>query len=105
VAPPPCRLPQGRSYGVSSGEVPGRQSEFNIVDETSGGLPRLSIDDPGDVGVGNTTPNAKFHVTGGDIAVASQGNGVILRATDGCNCYRLTVNNSGALATTIVPCP
>jgi len=57
------------------------------------------------VGIGTSAPNAKLHVSGGDVAITTQSNGVILRATNGANCYRLTVNNAGTLATTLVTCP
>lgn len=40
----------------------------------------------------------------GDLAVSLQGTGVLLKATDGANCYRLTVNNTGAVATTLAGC-
>lgn len=59
----------------------------------------------GNVGVGTTSPGAKLHVAGGDAAITTQGNGLILRATDGSNCFRLTVNNSGAPSTSSVTCP
>jgi len=40
----------------------------------------------------------------GDVAISTQSKGLILKATDGPNCYRLTVNNSGTLATAPVTC-
>lgn len=58
-----------------------------------GTLERLSISDDGVV------------IKTTDVAVATQGKGIILRATDGTNCFRLTVNNLGMLATTSVACP
>jgi hypothetical protein len=57
------------------------------------------------VGIGTRAPNARLHVAGGDAAITSQGSGVILRATDGANCYRVTVNNVGVLSTAVVTCP
>jgi environmental stress-induced protein Ves len=57
------------------------------------------------VGIGTTAPNATLHVAGGDAAITTQGNGVILRATDGANCYRVTVNDLGILGTAVVACP
>lgn len=50
-----------------------------------------------------------FQVSGvgifsGDLRTQNQGAGVIMRATDGANCYRVTVNNAGALSTAAVGC-
>ena len=59
----------------------------------------------GNVGVGTATPGAKLQVGGGDVAITTQSNGLILRATDGANCYRLTVNHGGTLSTASVPFP
>jgi hypothetical protein len=50
-------------------------------------------------------PGGNVQVAAGDVAVGAQGRGVILKATDGPNCFRLTVNNAGALVTALVPCP
>jgi len=57
------------------------------------------------VGVGVLLPTAKLQVTDGDVYVQTQGKGIILRATDGSNCFRVTVNNSGTLSTASVTCP
>ncbi|MGQ0644729.1 MAG: hypothetical protein ACT4O3_04470 [Elusimicrobiota bacterium] len=65
----------------------------------------LAWNSAGNVGVGTTTPAAKFQVSGGDVAVTTQGKGLILKATDGNGCYRLTVNGAGVLGVTAVPCP
>jgi len=42
---------------------------------------------------------------GGDVGIRVQGTGLVLRATDGATCYRVTVNNAGALAQGAVTCP
>ena len=59
------------------------------------------------VGANATVSQSNTVVLGNnaDAAVTTQGKGVILRATDGANCYRVTVNNSGALSTALVTCP
>jgi hypothetical protein len=59
----------------------------------------------GNVGIGANSPTAKLQVTGGDAAISTQGNGLILRATNGPNCYRLTVDNAGALTPALIACP
>ena len=82
----------------------GASGSFSIFDSSSGGV-RLLIDTSGNVGIGTTSPGARLAVSGGDAAVVSQGSGIILRATNGSNCYRLTVNNVGTLSTIGVTCP
>jgi DUF4097 and DUF4098 domain-containing protein YvlB len=59
----------------------------------------------GNVGIGTDAPNAKLQVVDGDAAVSTQGNGLILKATNGSNCFRVTVNNAGTLSTASVTCP
>ncbi len=43
--------------------------------------------------------------TAGDVFVATQGFGIILRDTDGAGCHRITVNSAGTLSATAVTCP
>jgi hypothetical protein len=57
------------------------------------------------VAIGSTSATARLQVTGGDIAVVTQGRGLILRATDGTDCLRLTINTAGAVGVANVPCP
>jgi len=66
---------------------------------------RFAVMEGGNVGVNTPTPNAKLQVVGGDVAITTQLKGLILRAIDGGNCFRLTVNNGGALGTTLIACP
>jgi len=42
---------------------------------------------------------------GGDVFIETQGKGLVLRATDGANCFRVTVNDAGTLSTASVTCP
>jgi hypothetical protein len=58
----------------------------------------------GNVGVGVTTPTAKFQVNGGDAYVDTIGKGVVLRSPNG-SCFRITVSDAGALSATPVGCP
>ncbi|MFH2143905.1 MAG: hypothetical protein ABIJ97_15885 [Bacteroidota bacterium] len=56
----------------------------------------------GYVGIGTTTPKAKLEVANGDIAVTAIGSGIILKATNGENFYRITVDNKGKLSTKLI---
>jgi hypothetical protein len=53
----------------------------------------------------NNTPVIMSLQSGGNVAIPTQGSGLILRATIGPNCYLVTVDSGGTLATTLVPCP
>lgn len=56
------------------------------------------------VTLGTISLNSNSRIAG-DLQVLTQTKGVILRATDGTTCYRVTVNNIGTLSTTSVTCP
>jgi hypothetical protein len=83
-------------YGWSGGALGSHSPDEKIA---------VSWNNAGNVGVGTAAPNAKLHVSGGDLAVTTAGSGVILKATDGANCFRVTVNNAGALSTAPTACP
>lgn len=91
-----------RTYwlGVSVG---GSGGHWQLSNEDGTALVNVAY--AGNVGINDTTPDARLEVVGGDIGISTQGNGLILKATDGSNCYRLTVNNAGTLATASVTCP
>lgn len=60
----------------------------------------------GNVGIGTTAPAAKLTVSGGDIGIRNTGTGLILKAYDGLNCYRILVSNGGSLVVSgPVTCP
>ena len=59
----------------------------------------------GNVGVGIATPQDKLEVKGGNVYVTTSGKGIILKSPNGSVCALLTINNSGALATSTVACP
>jgi hypothetical protein len=103
----------GRTYSLLStanaaggGGIGG--GKFSVFDVTAVRY-RLIIDSTGNVGIGsnsgNDIPNARLSVQGGDAAITTTGNGLILKATDGPNCYRVTVNNVGGLSISPVLCP
>jgi len=55
------------------------------------------------LGVGAEEPQARVHVSGGDVYVDDPASGVILNSGSGC--YRITVDGSGTLITTAIACP
>lgn len=83
----------------------GSNSDRFILYNVPGGGYRMVVLASGDTGIGTTAPGARLHVKGGDINIETQGNGLILKATDGANCFRVTVNNAGTLSTASVTCP
>jgi hypothetical protein len=82
----------GRSAGQDTVQIPGNLNVNSNLNVTS------------NVGIGTNSPASKLQVNGGDIYVGNIGAGVILRSPNG-NCFRLVVNNSGALASQSVTCP
>lgn len=57
--------------------------------------PRMTIDNAGRVGVGTTTPNHLFHVTGGDLFVQSS-SGLIRFGYNGGNEWQMATTGGGA---------
>lgn len=56
----------------------------------------------GNVGIGTTSPASKLTVTGGDAEVTDATKGLILKTPDGTKRYRVTIDNAGALTTTLL---
>jgi hypothetical protein len=92
---------------IGTDDGAGNPDAFRIANLSSGTFLNIKAD-TGNVGIGTATsssPTAKLQVAGGDAAISTQGNGLVLRATNGPNCFRVTVNNAGALSTSPVTCP
>ena len=56
------------------------------------------------VGIGNSAPKTKLHVTNGRLYIEANGQGVVMKSPNG-SCFELTVSDSGAIAAAGVPCP
>jgi len=83
---------------IETVNTPGGWIKFNTALTT-----RLFINDSsGFIGIGTITPKAKLEVANGDIAVTAIGSGIILKATNGENYYRITVDNKGKLSTELI---
>jgi uncharacterized delta-60 repeat protein len=50
-------------------------------------------------------PTTKLKVDNGNILVGSPGEGIILRSPSGTTCVKIGIDNTGAMATVITPCP
>ena len=57
------------------------------------------------VGIGTTTPKTTLDVTGGNILVATPGQGVILKSPDGLTCKLLGIDNGGNMLLSPTSCP
>jgi hypothetical protein len=95
---------------VETSQAGGRVASFAAngdfqIDAVNSPGGRFAVMEGGNVGINTATPGAKLQVAGGDVAITTQSKGLILKATDGPNCVRLTVNNAGQLGTTFVACP
>ena len=76
-------------FGTGTGNVTGK------LHLTIQGIPKLTVDAAGNVGIGTTTPTHKFHVTGGDLFVEST-YGKIIFGYDGANQWLMGTTGGGA---------
>ena len=86
-------------YGLAIHE----NGDFSI-DETGLNNPLWIKKTSGNIGLGTTNPTTKLQVVG-DVSISQQGKGLILKATNGDSCFRVTVDNTGQLSTSPVSCP
>jgi hypothetical protein len=64
----------------------------------------MRINPNGYVGIGTIEPKAKLEVADGDVYIKDINRGVIMTSPDG-QCWRGTINNSGVLEFSAIPCP
>lgn len=83
-----------------SGEINFSTLSPNVLDREE----RMRIDNDGNVGIGTTDPKEKLHIKSGDIYLEDIGAGIIMKAPNG-GCWKLTIDNSGALTQTSIICP
>jgi hypothetical protein len=58
------------------------------------------------VGIGTTAPRERLEVRGGNVYVASPGQGLILKSPDGATCRLFSIDNAGNLTLAVLPaCP
>ena len=64
----------------------------------------LYIKRGGLVGIGTSSPAAKLEIADGDIYIKDIDKGIIMTSPNG-QCWRGTINNSGVLQFSAIPCP
>jgi hypothetical protein len=79
---------------------------YEVTDEGNTVIKPFEVNVPNahNVGIGIARPAANLHVGQGDVYVQNIGSGIIIRSPDG-KCWRISINNSGALTMTNIMCP
>ena len=65
---------------------------------------RMRISESGNIGIGTADPKSKVQVESGDVYLSTIGTGVITKSPNG-QCWRMTINNAGAMVITLITCP
>jgi hypothetical protein len=84
-------------------ETNNTSSGYHIYDNTVGAR-RMVIDMDGNLGLGQSNPVSKLQISGGDVYIEDINNGVIMKSPNG-SCWRVTVDDLGAMAVNAIPCP
>ncbi|WP_395057519.1 hypothetical protein [Flavobacterium sp.] len=90
---------QGESLYIGTGT--GTAKDVRLM---TNGSTRLFVAPAGNIGIGNVNPKSILQVSGGDVNIDSIGSGIILKSPDS-RCWRITVDNTGALVRTLITCP
>lgn len=94
---------------AGSGNVDQTPGSFGVFHATTNGWLWHSNGTNDYVGIGSYTykpplPKSRLHVFNGDVNIDQIGSGVIIKSPNG-NCWRVTVDNTGALVTSSISCP
>ena len=95
-------FPSDRTWIVRSTE--GLEFRVQEIDESFYGFVNFFFSETGKFGIGTAEPKASLQVQTGDIYLPSSNQGVIMTSPDG-QCWKLVVQNDGALSTQPVNCP
>jgi hypothetical protein len=90
-------------FAVDQG--PSNVADLRFMTRDGGGIfERMTIDHIGNVGIGTNAPTAgsRLEVQGGDIRLTDASDGLICRTPDNTKSYRISVDNTGSVITTLV---
>jgi hypothetical protein len=92
---------QSSGFHITSNQIKAPDNEsLSLTDYDGNGI---FVEDGGNLGIGTDNPVAKVQVKDGDIFIEDINHGIIMKSPDG-NCWRGTLNNSGALTFAQVDC-
>ena len=92
------------SDAIGSGNEPVIRFQTQTIPPANGAYDRMIITHDGDIGIGTTTPQTQLPLSNGDFYLDNSANGVIIKSPNN-SCWKITVDNTGALTTISVTCP